>query len=52
MQCLRVAMLCVRDRAEHRPTMSEVVTMLPSIKTPKDRKVQALFLSKLCLDCT
>jgi hypothetical protein len=38
MQCLRVAMLCVRDRAEHRPTMSEVVTMLPSIKTPKDRK--------------
>uniref|UniRef100_A0A0E0RBW2 Protein kinase domain-containing protein n=1 Tax=Oryza rufipogon TaxID=4529 RepID=A0A0E0RBW2_ORYRU len=40
MQCLRVAMLCVRDRAEHRPTMSEVVTMLPSIKTPKDRKFE------------
>ncbi|KAF0896271.1 hypothetical protein E2562_019751 [Oryza meyeriana var. granulata] len=38
MQCLRVAMLCIRDRAEHRPTMSEVVTMIPSSKTPKDRK--------------
>uniref|UniRef100_A0A0D9XV71 non-specific serine/threonine protein kinase n=1 Tax=Leersia perrieri TaxID=77586 RepID=A0A0D9XV71_9ORYZ len=36
MQCLRVAMLCIRARAEHRPIMSEVVTMLPSSKTPND----------------
>uniref|UniRef100_A0A0D9XV73 Protein kinase domain-containing protein n=1 Tax=Leersia perrieri TaxID=77586 RepID=A0A0D9XV73_9ORYZ len=38
MQCLRVAMLCIRARAEHRPTMSEVVTMLPSSKTPNDNR--------------
>ena len=32
MECVRVAQLCIQHLANHRPTMSEVVTMLGSIK--------------------
>jgi hypothetical protein len=32
LECVRVAQLCVHHLAKHRPTMSEVVTMLGSIK--------------------
>ncbi|KAK3120693.1 hypothetical protein QOZ80_9AG0692200 [Eleusine coracana subsp. coracana] len=31
-QCIKVALLCIHLRPEHRPTMSEVVTMLSSIQ--------------------
>ncbi|WVZ49923.1 hypothetical protein U9M48_001238 [Paspalum notatum var. saurae] len=31
MECVRVALLCIQHLAKHRPTMSEVVTMLGSI---------------------
>lgn len=32
MKCFQVALLCIHDVARHRPTMSEVVTMLGTIK--------------------
>jgi len=32
LECVRVAQLCVHHLAKHRPTMSEVVTLLGSIK--------------------
>jgi hypothetical protein len=32
LECVRVAQLCIHHLAKHRPTMSEVVTMLGSIK--------------------
>lgn len=32
LECVRVAQLCIHHLAKHRPTMSEVVAMLGSIK--------------------
>lgn len=31
MECVKVALLCIHHHAKHRPSMSEVVTMLGSI---------------------
>jgi hypothetical protein len=37
MECVRVALLCIHHLAKHRPTMSEVVTMLGRIKVVQGR---------------
>ena len=41
MECVRVAMLCIHHLAKHRPTMSEVVTMLGSIVVESIGKIRS-----------